>query len=176
MQNYTVSDLETQVSAEEYAASCVDVEKFLGYCRECPNFGKKWACPPLTEDPMEIWHGYRTLKLYARVLTPGAGMTMEELMEVFRDEKIRLSRQVLELEEQFPGSRSMAAGTCLACETCTRIEGKTCRYPEQVRFSLEALGADVGLTMEKYLHKPLQWSSQGQLPAYLTLVAGLLLK
>lgn len=174
--SYTVSSRTACVPVPEFLKDCVDVEKFLGYCRQCPNYGAVWACPPLSVDPMQIWNAYDLLELHARVLTPGADMDMNQLMEAFRREKIDLSRQVLELEQRTPGSLSMAAGTCLACRVCARREGKPCRHPEQVRFSIEALGGDVGRITEKYLELPICWMQNGQLPPYLTLVAGLLLR
>ena len=173
---YSIRELTASVPVEEYVRSCVDVEKFLGFCRACSNYGRIWACPPFDFDPMDIWNRYRTLTLYAWILTPDREMTMEELMEAFRTEKQKLSRMVLDLEKTVPGSRSMAASTCIACSPCARAEGKPCRHPEQVRHSIEALGGDVALTMEKYLHTPIRWAENGQLPEYLTLAAGLLTK
>ena len=172
--NYTLESLIAEIPTREYVKTCVDVEKFLALCASCPNYGKIWACPPLPLDPMEIWQGYETLRLYALVLTPGEGMDMDGLMAAFLQEKTRLSRQVLELEKKIPGSLSMAASTCLSCSPCLRTEGKPCCHPEQLRYSIEALGGDVGLTMEKYLHRPIKWAQNGALPPYMTVVAGLL--
>lgn len=109
MKQYSLRDLTAQVRVSEYVKTCVDVERFLALCRECPNYGKIWACPPLSEDPMEIWNAYEILELHARILTPGEGMDLRELLEAFKAEKIKLSREVLELEHRIPGSRSMAA-------------------------------------------------------------------
>ena len=173
---YEIRELTASVPVEEYLRTCVDVEKFLGFCRQCGNYEKIWACPPFAFDPMDIWREYKTLHIYAWILTPDREMTMEDLMESFRQEKLRLSRKVLELEETVPGSRSMAASTCIACSPCTRAQGQPCRHPEQVRYSIEALGGDVARTMETYLHTPIPWARDGKLPPYLTLAAGLLTK
>ena len=168
--NYTLESLTVSVPLEEYLSDCVDVEKFLGFCRQCPNYNKIWACTPFAFDPMEIWGAYRTLTLHARVLRPEPGTAMPALMEAFRTEKIRLSRWVLDLEREVPGSLSMAASTCIACTPCARAEGKPCRHPQQVRYSIEALGGDVSLTMEKYLHTPLCWIREGLLTDWMSVV------
>ena len=175
MKAYTLESLTARVPLGEYRETCVDVEKFLGLCRQCPNYGKIWACPPLSLDPMEIWNRYEILELHAGILTPGENMSMEELMEAFRLEKLRLSRQVLDLERKIPGSLSMAASTCIECSPCLRTLGKPCCHPEQLRYSIEARGGDVGLTMEKYLGHPIQWAKPGEIPPYMTVAAGLLL-
>lgn len=174
MSPYTIEQLWAEVSAEEYVNTCVDIEKFLGYCRQCHNFGKNWACPPHDFDPMEIWKNYSSLELHARVLIPGEGMTRQALTDAFLAEKKKLSLEVLELEKRIPGSRSLAAGTCVECSPCLKSLGKPCAHPQQVRPSLEAMGADVGKTMELYLHKPILWIQGDQLPEYMTLAAGLL--
>ena len=174
MKPYTLTERFASVPVKEFTASCVDVEKFLGYCRQCRNCGKIWACPPFSFDPMDIWSAYDILELHALVLTPGKDMTMEELMEVFRMEKRELSLKVLAMEKEIPGSLSLAAGTCIECSPCLRTQGKPCCRPEQLRYSIEALGGDVGKLTEEYLKLPIRWISKGQLPDYLTLAAGLL--
>lgn len=176
MGDYRVEELLAPVPVGEFLETCVDVKKFEALCRQCPNYGKIWACPPLGEDPLALWREYETLELHARVLIPGESMGEKELMEAFREEKLRLSRKVLNLEKNHPGSRSMAASTCLQCSPCQRVLGRPCLHPEQLRYSIEALGGDVGKLMEVYLHRPIQWIRQGILPPYLTIVAGLLLK
>ncbi len=174
MENYEVKNLEAEVSVPEYVKTCVDVEKFLGCCAACPNYEKVWACPPFSFDPMEIWNRYQVLKLYARVVIPGKDMNMEGLMQAFQQEKLRLSEELLKRETS--DSLSLAAGTCLACSPCLRTQGKPCCHPEQLRYSIEALGGDVCKTLETYLHLPLQWAQNGQMPEYMTLAAGLLVK
>lgn len=174
MENIRVETLTAVVPVSEFTAECVDVPKFLELCRQCPNYGRIWACPPLPVDPMEIWNRYHFLHLYARVLIPRKEMDCQMFLQQFRREKQELSQYVLELEKQTPGSLSMAASTCIACTPCLRTQAKPCCHPEQLRYSIEALGGDVGLVMEKYLHRPLQWIKDGQLPEYLTVAAGLL--
>ena len=67
--------LEAAPPIEEYVQTCVDVPRFLEYCKECGNYGNRWSCPPFREDPMEIWVRFQALRLIAYVLPsePGAG-------------------------------------------------------------------------------------------------------
>lgn len=43
-----------------------------------------------------------------------------------------------------------------------------------MRYSIEALGGNVGRTLSKYLHLKLLWMEKGRLPAYFIIVGGLL--
>ena len=44
-----------------------------------------------------------------------------------------------------------------------------------MRYSIEALGGNVGLTVTRYLGQKLEWIEEGRLPRYFMLVAGLLI-
>ena len=59
---------------------------------------------------------------------------------------------------------------------CTRQKGLPCVRPESMRYSIESLGGNVGLTITRYLHQELLWMEEGKLPDYFILVAGLLKK
>ena len=128
---YTTERFVTTIPLAEYVPQCVDVPKFLGFCRDCPSYGTRWSCPPHNYDPMDLWARYETLTLVALVLT-------------------------------LDGSLS-------------RTQGVPCWQPQRMRPSIEALGGDVSLTLERYLGKTLRWTREGERPETLTLVGGLLL-
>ncbi len=173
---YTVENLQASVPVAEYIAECVDVPKFLAYCRECRCYNHRWACPPFDFDPLTLWRRYDTLQLYTRVLTPTPGAAMDALMRGLWREKESILKELLRLEGETPGSLALSAGSCYICgDNCTRPQGEPCRFPDRIRHSIEALGGDVSKTLEKYLHKPMLWIKNGEMPAYLTLTGGLLL-
>lgn len=171
---YTVERREAEVSVTDYLREFVDVPKFLGFCQECENFGRRWACPPFDFDPMDVWKKYRTLHIAAKIITPGGNAAQGEMKNVLLAEKSAFFEELLSLEGTNPGSLALSAGTCDLCEDCTRPQGGPCRYPEKLRWSLEALGGDVCKTAEIMLKTPLLWEQNGRLPAYYTLVGGLL--
>ena len=49
------------------------------------------------------------------------------------------------------------------------------KNPELLRYSVEALGGDVGGCLRHYFHLPIQWGRNGKAPDYFVLVGGLLL-
>ncbi|MDD4509984.1 MAG: DUF2284 domain-containing protein [Oscillospiraceae bacterium] len=173
---YTVRELEAWVSTEDYLQDCVDVPKFYAFCRACKNYGVTWSCPPFAFDPMDLWHRYRTLRLYARMLVPNyPGQDIQAAISALRKEKDASWKKLLGWESETPGSLALSAGFCSLCDSCARTSGEPCRAPERMRYSLEALGGDVGLSAEKYLGQPLLWIQNGNLPKHLMLVGALLL-
>ena len=176
-------DTSVVLSAEEYLSRYRDVERFIAFCRDCHRYGNCWACPPFGFDTDSYLSGYRSVLLIGTKIIPDKTLCdcrdKERCREIGREmlsrERTRLDRRLLELEQNHPGSRACYAGTCHLCteEECSRRRGLPCRYPEQIRPSLEALGFDIGRTASELLHIELQWSTDGLLPPYFTLVSGL---
>lgn len=172
---YTAQDFTASLSAPDYIARYRDPERFIEYCRRCPNFGASWACPPFEADAADFLYGYRHVLLIATKITPlRSGLPLGETQRLIRPERLRLEKRLLEMERLY-GGRSLAyAGSCLHCPegSCARRQGAPCRHPERVRPSLEAWGFDVGATAAELLGIPLEWGRDGLLPKYLTLVCG----
>ena len=178
---YSCTTLEKTVPLKEFRRDLVDVPRFLGYCLDCPNSGRFWSCPPFEFDPREIWERYGALLLYAQKIVfrkdrlfPGERRAFEatELPKV----KAGLARELLAMEAEAPGSLALFAGKCDLCPVCARTEGKPCRMPDRMRYSIEALGGDCGGALEKYFGETLQWSAGQRLPEQIILLGGLLLK
>ena len=128
---------------------------------------------------------YQTLKLYSsKIIFPESALLQtyrpEEIRQILDTclfpEKQRLSDRMMELEKQYPGSVSLSAGACSSCpEGCSRADRKPCRFPDSMRYSVESLGGNVGLTVQKLLHLHLEWIEENRLPHHFILVNGLLL-
>lgn len=181
---YTIEKYEASIAVSEYVENYVDVPTFLEACKACPNYDKVWSCPAYDFDVIAYWKRYQTLRLrvskivfdeVARAKT----YTQEELNtfleEVRLTEKEKLSQQLLELEKEIPGSISLSAGSCHRCKNgCSKQNGEPCRFPEKMRYSIESLGGNVGLTIEKLMGIKLEWMEEGRLPHHFVLVCGLL--
>jgi len=172
--NYTIEVKTAVIDVKEYVRECVDVEKFLAFCKECGNYGKKWSCAPFDFNPLDIWAKYDEFEVTAYILRPEKGMTMKEASEMLTFEKNRMQAQLQKTENE--NRYVLGAGSCTVCEKCARIEGKPCRFPEKMRYSIEALGGDVVKTAEKYLGMKILWSTDGSVPEYLMPVGGVLVK
>lgn len=177
---YHCETLTKRVPLAEFRQELVDVPRFLGYCRDCPNWGRYWSCPPFDFDPMALWARYDGLLLLLCKVTfpkdrlfPGERRAFEErsLPRI----KGNMARKLLELEARTPGSLALFLGRCEWCKPCARVEGKPCRMPEKSRYSIEALGGDCGGALEKYFGETLQWSRGNRLPEQLLFLGGLML-
>ena len=180
---YNTSVSFARIPVAEYVRDFRDVEKFIGFCHACGRYGRCWACPPHGFEPEEVLASGRTIYLAAEKIVPDASLSAESDPARIRALSERMLHEVRErtdacllgLERRYPGSRAFFAGTCILCpqEECTRITGAPYRYPGRIRPSLESFGFDIGRTASQLLGVELQWSSGG-IPAYFTLVSGLI--
>ena len=121
----------------------------------------------------------RIIDLEGRYAVPGFISLWEEpVLSAFDGCYLKLAGCTTkeELEERYPGSVSLSAGCCSLCrpEGCGRASGLACRYPQKMRYSIESLGGNVGLTVSKLMGIELEWVTEGRLPSYFVLVGGLL--
>lgn len=178
MVDYSVQRRSALCLRADFVRECVDVPKFLGFCRECPNFGKIWMCPPFSLDPMRLWEMYEKIKLVgAKISFDMAGAPdMDEAALAVKTEKAKLMEELWAEEKRVKGSLSFFAGSCPLCERCSRIDGLPCIHPDKARYSIEAIGADVGKAASKYLGWELTWGSKGKPAEYYILIAALFMK
>ena len=175
--HYHIRELTAKTTTAAFVERFVWVEKFLPLCRRCDSYGTRWTCPPFDFDPMTIWHNYTGLLLYARILqadTPE--QPLEEALAALKREKLLYRDKLQQWERDTPDSRMLLAGTCDECEACENTQGRPCKKPELLRYSIEALGGDVEGCLQQYFHMPMLWGRAGKAPDYLVLVGGLLLK
>lgn len=182
--SYQITRHTATISVSEYIEGFVDVETFLEACRSCPNYDKKWSCPSYYFNVLDFWKKYKTLNLLAsKIIFPEEALkrtyTQEELNhildKVLTKEKEKLSLELFEEEKKYPGSISLSAGCCSRCAVCSREKGEPCIFPDKMRYSIESLGGNVGLTIEKLMGLHLEWMEEGRLPHHFVLVCGLLL-
>lgn len=183
---YTTKRHCMSVGIDEYLDGYVNIEEFLTYCQTCPNYQTFWACPPFDFSPLDYWKQFEILDLYAEEIIfdeahAGKKFDQEEMDRIIdaslKQVKKQLTEELYEIERQTPGSVSLSAGSCELCQDdCTRKDKEACRFPEKMRYSIEALGGNVGLTINKLMGIELEWIREGVLPGRFVLVCGLLKK
>lgn len=182
---YTTTKTEATISVPEYVEKYVDVPTFLEACKACPNYDRVWSCPSYDFDVIRYWNRYKTFRVYATKIDFDPEMTAktytpEEIQEILGKvlpaEKKKISDDLYREERLNPGSISLSAGSCHLCPNgCTKPRGFSCVNPDLMRYSIESLGGNVGLTIEKLMGIELEWMEEGRLPNYFVLVSGLLL-
>ena len=175
---YTLERFEKEISVPLYLEHYVNVEEFLEYCKACPNYEKVWSCPTYTFNPEDYWKEYSSLLIVAYKINFEAGTDEKKSMEIMAEVKDKITEELFAMEEAYAGSVSLSAGSCSVCGkgNCTRNEGKPCRYPEKMRYSIESIGGNVGKTVSKLLGIELEWIEEGKMPSYFVLCGGLLKK
>lgn len=160
----------------------LNIEHFLGMCRQCENYNAVWSCPPYNFEPEKLLSGYADVELFGTKITFNAkahkaytdkSQAMEFLKTVMYTEKLKADKLVLEMEKTRRGGLALYGGGCRLCETCTRPQQEPCRKPNEMRYSLESLGYDVSAIAGQLLDTPLLWFTD-TLPAYMLLVTALL--
>lgn len=182
---YETKRYQAVISVEDYLKDYVDVPVFLECCKQCGNYGRLWSCPPYDFDVEEYWRRYKNLLILGtkisfteETLQKELDAEAEELLlaRVLGREKNALAEQLFSMEQKKPGSISLSAGSCSLCaaDGCRRLQSEPCVYSEQMRYSIESLGGNVGKTVSDLLGIRLQWITEGRLPDYFVLVSGLL--
>jgi predicted metal-binding protein len=155
--------------------------KVQNYCNNpkfrCPNYSHSWACPP--EAPYMknkvsqfkrfflIFYKF-DLKTYTRKLKLKFPRRSENLIinsfyqnDVSRD---YLEEEILNFiksfKEQYKAFFILWDGYCRVCykegKKCSYDLKESCRYPNQIRYSMEAVGIDVDKTV-KNLNILIEW-------------------
>lgn len=181
---YKIDHTITVTPVKEYIDNFRDADKFIAICKECRQYNTCWACPPYDFSTDAILAGYSKLYIIGTKITleimnnendSYEGMK-EIIYGILAEVRNKLDHWLLELEEKYPDSRVFFGGTCHLCPEgqCTRVEGKPCIHPEQVRHSLESFGFDLMKTSAELLDIELKWSTGKNYPEYLTLISGFL--
>ncbi|MCM1369346.1 MAG: DUF2284 domain-containing protein [Candidatus Amulumruptor caecigallinarius] len=173
---YSIEYFSTDISVEEYIANFRDEARFIEMCRQCPNHGNSWGCPPFNFDTESYMRQYRHVHLMATKITPRhPDMFAGSIQEFIRPERIRIEKRLLEMEKKYGGRAFAYIGSCLHCKgaECMRKFKKPCLHPDKVRPSLEAFGFDISRTLTELFDIQLIWGKNGGLPEYLVLVCAL---
>lgn len=174
--DYDVEDVIAVIDRERYVRDFRDVATFEDCCRQCPNYGNRWGCPPFDHDTLHDLLPYSKVMIVGMKITPrDSKMPLNRVYDLMRPELERANERLLSLEKQSGGMAFGFVGKCPYCggAPCARREGKPCRHADMVRPSLEAYGFNVSLTASEVLGIDMQWGKDGNMPRYLTLVCAL---
>ena len=185
--NLKTESFSKEIDVQDFIENCVDVAYFNECCSKCPNYGKTWSCPPYDFDPLDIWKQYKTFLISAKkVITPPELLektyTLDEIIRIGAELTMgafnNVDDEMALLKEEFPGSRVIGGGKCMRCgaDNCARKFGKPCRFPDQMTYSIESLGGNVEIVLQRYFNEKIYWGADGHLaPSYIR-VGGLLKK
>lgn len=174
--NYDVQEVVVVVDRDRYVREFRDVPTFEACCKQCPNYGNRWGCPPFDHDTLQDLLPYEKVKIIGVKITPhDEKLPLSQAQSLMRPEIERVNKRLLEMEREKGGLAFGFVGDCPYCNgaPCARLHGEPCRHPQVVRPSLEAFGFDIGKTTRELLGIEIQWSRDKRMPKFLTLVCGL---
>ena len=172
------------IEVDEYIRNYRDVDKFIGFCKQCACYNACWACPPFDFDATKRMMNYKHANIIGTKIIlddillnecTGLQQSKEMSYKIILEVRSVLDSKLLALERLNPDSLVFFAGTCHLCKQgeCMRIFGKPCLNPDKNRPSLEAFGFDISKTSSQLLNTDLKWGSQERLPEYFVLVSAL---
>ncbi|MBR5329694.1 MAG: hypothetical protein IKV45_05755 [Firmicutes bacterium] len=186
MAQYTTEIKESHISVADFLDRFVDVEKFLGYCKECENYDVHCACPPYDFDPVDYWKQYSDMKVVGLKITfdpdfAGTELDHDEWIalnkEIIRKESRALYEILKKEEDEGEDCVLLNPGNCTLCgDHCCNRHKAPCAHPDCMRYSIEAIGGDVPAVAKEVIDLELKWIEGGKVPAYLVLVGGMLYK
>ena len=172
------------ITTEDYLKDFVDVDKFIEYCKSCPNYGARWSCPPYSYDIMEYyWKKYKYLHLFAFKMylddsVAETDMTEEQIndlvMSIRHQNYILVSEWIKNVEKTNPDSTAVDGGHCAKCKRCMRLDNKPCRYGNEYRPGIDAIGGNLVKTAEDIFGIKILWIKNGVVPDYFLFMVGLL--
>lgn len=165
-----------EVDAEAYIRDYRMADYFIGLCRQCRNYGRRYGCPPFDADPLEDIKDYKKVRIVGvKIIPDDSRLALDAVGELMEPVTKELNEELLYMEKVRKGKAFGFVGSCPYCGglPCARIKGEPCRHPEKVRPSLEAIGFDMSKTAKDILGIEIKWSKDYCIPEYLTLVCGL---
>jgi predicted metal-binding protein len=109
----------------------------------CQSHGKNWACPPACGTLEEMRDKVKAYTSGILVQTVGQledNLDWETMQQTAEDQAEHFRKLQDALTTLYPNHLAMGTGTCTKCQKCTYPEGKPCRFPEKLTYSMEACG------------------------------------
>ena len=151
------------------------------YCNNpkfrCPNYGHFWACPPIApylEKKVSqfkkyylIYYKYDLSEYVNDIKSKNPNLSEKRIRNDFYRKEFMRDHVEDEIElfiknyiEHYNEIFILWDGYCRICskqkKTCTYDSKIPCRYPEQIQYSMEAVGIDVTKTVSK-LNLDIEW-------------------
>lgn len=129
-------------------------EQFAEICASnaCGQFGRCYMCPPDVGDIQQLMARVRAYShgLVYQTISPLEDSYDWEGMQAASSNHARLSQRLRGmLAALLPDdSLHLTCGGCGLCDTCAKVTGEPCRYPQDAMPSVESYGVDVYNTVK----------------------------
>lgn len=142
-----------------------DFQKVVGYCKSCPKYDKIWSCPSFDFSTYDYLNKFSAAIIYSGEIifdlsTGDYDKNSNKKRQIFDHGRKVFREFLMTIEKRTHESEALIAGHCFLCNQCTRIQGKKCIHPKEIRYSLEGMGIEVGNLLKTVLNKELAWDLQ----------------
>lgn len=178
---YKIETKINKIIMNDLMRNYMDKKTIEGYCKECSKYGSVWSCPPYDFSTENYLNQFKNVHVIGtKVIFDEEALektyTKEEINNISYDTVISVRKKVfdklIKLEEIYPEGKIINSGNCTICNICTRTSNIKCIHEQDLRYSLESLGFDVGKVTKEILNIELKWPTHTRLPEYLTLASG----
>ena len=66
---YETELYQRDIAMGDFIAQYQDIDKFMAYCRECPNYNTRWSCPSLSFEVGEMLAAFQNKTYNCTMLT-----------------------------------------------------------------------------------------------------------
>ena len=120
---------------------------------ECPMYGQSWACPPgvgtVTACEAKCM-SYENCLMISTIVEVRDIADMEETLAT-RPEHEAITNEVRDIMRQLGvDPYVLSTEACSICENCAILEGKPCRFPDQMHPCVESHGINVVPMLESH--------------------------
>ena len=139
------------------------------YCKNpeyiCPYYGHSWACPPKAPYlEKEIMNFEKFYLIYTKFEFKEKDHNKKRIGLGYSHMRGIMEQEMERFLNQYQGDlkeiKILWDGHCRICEKenkkCSIDEATPCRYPEKIRYSMEAVGIDVTKTVRN-LNIDIEW-------------------
>lgn len=154
-----------------------DYNKFSLLCKNgCPNYEKKWSCPPYSPKFNDFSKEFDLISICALTMElNGLSYIRNDYLKVKAANAI-LKSKADKVFRSFATERRryVSTGSCRLCKPCKCKKAEPCARPSMMAYSFEALGINVSKITESLFDFKLLWYEKGKCPQYTAVVVGLL--
>lgn len=152
-------------------------KKFDLLCEKgCPNYNKKWSCPPLSPSYSKF------ISKYENIFVVVIFTKLDQFSYIKNDYlKVKAANTIMKSKVD-KALRSfisddcyyISTGSCRMCKPCKRKLNQPCAHLDKMAYSFEALGINVSEMVSDLFDFELKWYKKKSLPEYTSVVAGLI--
>jgi predicted metal-binding protein len=152
-------NLKANICNNEILTKYMDFNYFTGLCKDgCPHYNLSYTCPPNSPKFDDYTKDFKKSLVIAMYMSLDDDNTINDVHPYLRRV---LSDLLIPLEKEFDGLLT-DGGRCRYCEQCAYVDSLPCRFPDKIRFSMEAMGINLDKVCSDILDHCIMWNEDDE--------------